>query len=317
MTNESEKKEDEFKSKNLVPIANPINEIASIVEGAGPSLCGLGSFRPEEVATTGMNTDVTEMREYEANSVLDYMKSLTYGKYILEYYDCEDRAFWGMSHALLKFPGTPIGVASGYAVEGSVAELPDTRHAVIIVWYTKDSKLEYAFWDPMPQLQRLVEFKDVKSIIAAPIGNNSPPFQFNINLLPDKRFIVFDEKRQIYPESEIRDFLTGAEKVQVGEVFYYDYPCHENHDVERVKTFENNWTTYELVLWAFAHLRRSLPGVPAGVAIGDPVRNEGASRHTIVFWHRENDDPARAPMPKFWDPYVNKIVRFNPKKIFV
>ncbi|MCR3883125.1 hypothetical protein P0O24_02190 [Methanotrichaceae archaeon M04Ac] len=273
---------------------------------------------PDGIRKTGsgineLDTDPGRMKVYDVDDVMDYLETLKYGTYIKIYHDCEDRAFWGMAHARHRFPGLPIGVASGEAVEGPIADLPDKRHAVIVLWYQGEREIEPVFWDPLPEHQGTVEFRNVRSIIAFPIGRGPYTPRPLGGFTPlNNQALIFDERRIIYRKSDVLSYLNN-EMYESG-----DHRCAEDHTTPYTLSLRRMWRHYDAALWAFVHVRRAFVGGPIGVAIRDPTPGE-ASDTSIILWHKKDESKEGNDLGyAYWDPIrKEEMAGFKPKIIFV
>jgi len=270
-------------------------------------------IRKSQKGITELDTDPGRVKVYDIDDVMDYLGSLKYADYIRVYHDCEDRAFWGMAHARHRFPGLAIGVASGEAVEGPIADLPDKRHAVIVLWYQGEKELEPVFWDPLPQHQGTVEFSNIRSILAFPIG--SGPYKASPlgNFTPlNNQALVFDERRIVYRKDDILSYLRGKQ-YESG-----DHRCAEDHTTPYTRSLERMWRDYDDALWAFVHVRRDYVGCPVGVAIRDPTPGR-TSDAVIIIWHQKDESKENDSLTyTYWDTIGKREVPdFRPKVIFV
>jgi len=291
--------------QTMPPLSSPIGTatIPPMPDGIQRTMSGI----------TELDTDPARVKVYDIDDVMDYLETLDFAKFIKIYHDCEDRAFWGMAHARHRFPGLPIGVASGEAAEGPIADLPDKRHAVIILWYQGEEELEHVFWDPLPQHQGTVRFRNIKSIVAFPIGRGpytaSPLSKFTpLN----SQALVFDEKRIVYRKDDILSYLKN-ELYESGE-----HKCVEDHTTPYRLSLRRRWRDYDDALWAFVHVRRDYVGCPIGVAIRDPT-DSGMSDDVIILWHKKDESKVDSNLTyTYWDPIGQKEVdNFKPKTIFV
>lgn len=287
-----------LKNKNMAPRAKPVG----MVELGDKPLERTGS------GTTGLKTStaINLIDSFDINEdLIKFLESLNFGKYIPEFYDCEDRALWGMAHLRHMFPGAPIGVASGIAAEGPVE---GQRHAVIILWNrASGGKIEPAFWDPLPSHQGLVKFGNVKSIFTFPPSDkpeNTPLVTRSLN----NKMLVYDEKRVVYPKGDIMNYLINAP---------YESECEnaKAHSIPSPTIFKDHWSSHDKALWAFVHARRDFAGCPVGIAKGNKV--DGRSSWTVIIYFRENDAEDGKLMHTYWDPRTNSEVKFNPTTIVI
>jgi len=288
---------DEINNK-MRPIIQPIDTWDTIIKV--PELPTIGA------GATGLNTG-SIMHPYPIETVEDELKNLNFSNYIKVFHDCEDRAFWGFAHLRHRFPGIPVGVASGFAVEGPVSEMADKSHAVILLWYRERGELKHVYWDPLPGYQGEVKF-DPSIFITFPIGKSEIPM---VNPVPTDYYrinnntIVFDERRMVY---ELR---TGDKKglLDYLERGDYDTACKESHEIFNKPDFPEKWRDYDRALWAFAHIRRDYAGCPVGVAIGNP--GNGKSYSAVILWDKNLS-------VHYWDPITKKEdPAFKPRIAFV
>ena len=335
MTDDERLKEAKEAIKSMPPITQPI-DIVTI--GDGPDdLTGTG------FGTTGLNTKKRIMRVYDVEdidddkvSVIAYLKKLDFGNYVDTYYDCEDRAFWGVAHVRHRFPGVPIGVASGIVPSGHPllrGKDPGTKiaHAIIILWYNGKRGLEYLHWDPLPVSVgggkkvpygkvNLPGLDEVASITAFPIGRGpdetTTPVTSDKFVSLDGSALIFDKDRLIYP---LRDGGKGILEYLMGK--QYETKCDDMkyHKIaSSQRNFDKRWKDYDEALWAFAHVRRAYPGCPIGVAIGKPG-DDAKSSAVVILRYNKGDVKGGDPAWMYWDPEVpNKAgVKFTPKMMFM
>ncbi|VVB66972.1 Uncharacterised protein [uncultured archaeon] len=285
-------------NNNMRPIIQPTDTWNTILSVEGLPTIGAGA--------TGLNTGII-MHPYPIEIVEDELKKLNYGKYIKEFYDCEDRAFWGVMHLRHKFPGVPVGVVSGQAVEGPVSEMADRSHAVILLWYRERGELKYVFWDPLPEHQGEIKF-DPSIFITFPIGKPEIPM---VNPVPTDYYrinnntVVFDQRRMVY-ELRTEDKKGLLDYLERGD---HDTACKESHEIFNQPDFPENWRDYDKASWPFVHVRRAYPGCPVGVAIGNPVT--GKSYSSVILWDKDSK-------LHYWDPITKKEEsKFKPRIAFV
>jgi len=274
----------------------------------------------QPVGSTGLHTDPRRIAKYNINDLERYLVNIDFTKHIPNYYDCEDRAFWGIAHLRHAFPGCPVGVASGYALEGPVASQSDKAHAVIILWYIENDKFNYVFWDPLPGCQLEIKRFNSQIVIAFPMGLNQPsssdpaPLRtvpVSSRLLPNPQgipIVIFDDKRMIYKfntpdEKGLLDYLKKAK---------YENECVDfsEHTIRDPTAFyeepNRKWRHYDQALWAFAHVRRSYPGCPVGLAINRHKEPFSA----LVIWRPQGGVVYWNPDP---DPNKRGIINDNDK----
>jgi hypothetical protein len=292
---------DEINSK-MKPVVPPIDIVNSIIRVKDfPSLTLIGA------GATGLNTG-TVMQPYNLEDVKKELKKLNFGNFIKVYYDCEDRAFWGLAHLRHNLPGIPAGIASGFAVEGPVSELPDKSHAVLIIWYRDGGELKSIYYDPLPEYQGEVKF-DPRIFISFPIGLQGDPMPSpvpsNYHYI-NNNLVIFDESRMVYElrrgdQKGLLDYLERGE---------YETACKESHKILlNENEFGSLWRDYDRSLWAFSHIRRAYPGCMAGIAVGNPI--DGRSFSTVILWDKDLTN-------RYWDPWTTKEVKkFTPMKVFV
>lgn len=239
----------------------------------------------------------TDPYEQDKDGVFSYLYGLNHKREAKTLYDCEDRAFWAMAHARHKFPGLPICVVSGIAMEGGPG-MTGVPHALIGLWWHKKNggvdEYVCSFFDPM--LGRFVKgIKDIKAVIGFPIDSERwHPIPESIGSL-DGKVIAFDEYRLIYPldgENGISDYLINKRYEEPGN-------CKDPHDSiydKKSPNFRNRWRDYDKALWEFVHLRHDYAGSPIGVAIGE---RGGIPAYEIIIWYI--DESGRISH-KYWSP---------------
>lgn len=286
----------------MSPVANPIKAIGLTKDEDMPQGTGK-QMETTGMGTTGLDTHESVMMMRNVDDVVTFLSGLDYGTYIEEYYDCEDRAFWAMAHARHRYPGFPIGVASGKATTGRFA---GKEHAVVVLWY-EGGGLKTKYWDPDGKTE-IDPLSDVMSITSYPIGykeDTTPPVNEYKRL--NDEVLLFDPTRLIYPLKGDKGLLNYLKKMP------YDDVCAADHKIYAQKVFDRFWKSYDAALWAFIHVRRAYVGCPVGVAIGKP--------HTaVVIWYNENDQEDGDLKHMFWDPLnprKDDFPGFTPSMIFV
>ncbi len=286
-----------LESKVMKPLSTPVG----IVELDDEPLESVGG------GTTGLmegRTTLNRIDDYDINvHVIKNLHGLNFAKYVPEFYDCEDRAFWGMAHLRHFLPGVPIGVASGVAQDGPIAGKP---HAVIIIWRRgPGGDIVPEFWDPLPEHQGLVGFGGIQSIVAFPadVGKiNTPPIVNSLN----GSMLVYDRKRVAYRREDLLNYLRTAP---------YEKNCvnAKLHQKSSESDFNSWWSRSDRALWAFVHARRDYPGCPVGVAKGNKVSGDSTWLVT-VFYKNDTGDLEWT----YFDPKSSTEVKnFNPTMIFI
>ena len=292
----------------MAPIICPDQEVSVIPKPSG--------FFGVAGGTTMFDTDFKDMNILQdKQAVIDILESLHYGTYVPEFYDCEDRAFWGAAHVRNAIPGYPIGVISGKA-----AYMQNQDHAIVMFFVKEDNKLKLVLYDPIKahgevKLNNQTGFHSVMSTVAFPICDKPvgqlftghPKYQLGDK--SHKDFLIFDNKRLIYPlrkqNNGILDYLErGFRKCP-------DMDKHHKSETpaDRI-TFKENWHDYDKALWYFVHVRRDYPGCPVGIGIISPDDVKGGSNSVLAIWNsgREKDvDGKLMPNPIYWDPETKKI----------
>lgn len=259
--------------------------------------------------TTGL--DINLAIPYLKDQLLDHLEKLDFGIYVKNYYDCEDRAFWGMAHLRRYFPGCPVGVAVG---EADYLTSADKGHAIIVLWHevNEGGKFVYkpVYWDPLKTRGEVTTSQfHIKSVLAFPIGIGlravEPLTSYNKSL--DKHMLIFDTERLIY------DTRTGDHD-KPGILEYLErklykggpFKCVEidkgAHGTSNIVAYRDKWKNDDRALWAFVHVRRAYPGCSVGVAIGQP-KVSGGSTAVLAIW-------PKGGKPSYWDP---KLAEIDPK----
>lgn len=302
--------------KNVIrPTLSPKEDPIDTIYEFDPEHVNLPTFDGENrtvgFGTTGLDLDdETSIRGLDVNEVKTYLDKLNFTPYINEYYDCEDRAFWGMVHVRQSFRGSAVGVISG--------KMSGKDHAMIILWHKVGNYWIPEYYDPEKgglikenELRpNKTPFDELKSIISVPTGPaKTPPCDL---IDPLDGLLIYDEKRMIYRSSTIFNYLKYGlyNKKKT-------YACGEDHEVRIKKDKKRYKRDYDLPLWAFAHCRRDFPGAPIGVAIGTCV--DGESDSVLILWHHENDQPddTKNLVYRYWDLVEDETVQFKPTMIFV
>lgn len=305
--------------KKMPPIINPVG-----TRTLPKSIRNSETIVTVKKGNTGLDTGLIErdiaegiigkgdvVKGVTKDEFMDYLQTLDFGEHIPEYYDCEDRAFWGMAHARFKYPGCLIGVAGGYA---EYVKSKDKRHAVNIFWYNGPDGLESVLWDPIENEKTKKSkgelkggksgFHDIKIVISFPT---------NLKKSSLKRFggiFKLDTKRLIYETKPEKEDGPGVLEYLEKELYNKGkFKCREKHDTSDFGAFKERWTDEDQALWAFAHVRRYYPGCSVGVAIGRP--KSGGSSAVLAIWPKRGG-------PRYWDPKTKKeAVSFDPKVVFV
>lgn len=309
----------------LTPRENPIDTIKYPGEGIpADSLPKTGeTSRMKRTGTGTTGLDEGFIRVPPINEVETYLNGLDFNDYVSEYYDCDDRAFWGVAHVRARFYGCPVGVISGTC---SVGDTAGERHAMIILWEKIGNAHIPRYYSPLPvgggSYEGLIAessyspakypFSEVKSIISFPPGPATMTPVDELELLDG--VLIYDENRMIYRSDTVFNYLKQG--------LYYKgkaYACDEDHNPSNPLDKGTYWTNYDRALWAFAHARHDYPGIPLGVALGSHV--DGISDSVLILWHNNtNQENDRDLVFKYWDPDPSKkdvVSNFRPTMIFV
>lgn len=266
-----------------------------------------------------LDTDFKDMNiTQDKQAVINILESLHYGTHVPEFYDCEDRAFWGVAHVRNAFPGCPVGVISGKA-----AYMNNENHAIVMFFIKENNKFKLVLYDPIKkhgevELNDQTGFHSVMSAVAFPICDKPVGELFRghprhqLGSESRKDFLIFDANRLIYPlrreNKGILDylekdlFIEGSRKCpDIGK-------HHKPKTQAELITFARNWHDYDRALWYFAHVRRDYPGCRVGVGIVGPEDGKDESNSVLVIWHNEKDMPGN---PICWDPRTKKIRTFE------
>ena len=267
------------------------------------SILDITSFPPGVRGTSEGNTGLDQglSSPWYEGTILDYLSKLDYGQYNAPIWDCEDQAFWGVAHVRHRFPGCPIGIASGLAKQGS----GQVQHALVILWCAdKNGKIsassEYKYFDPRKGTE--IDKADFKTelYVPFPVENkgskqkvpplNVSPFDtpmtgkyFIWDYVHDwesftaqnvKQYIIDDERltfRHKY-ESGCEEFAPTGTPVNPSDL-------HKVMDMNAARIF---WSREDRAVWAFAHARRKFKGFPIGIALGksSTVENDAV----LVLW---------------------------------
>jgi hypothetical protein len=267
------------------------------------------------------------------NTTLRYLGTLDYSDYIPEFYDCEDIALWAVAHVRRRFPGSGIGIASGTALEGDLA---NKDHAILILWYAQEkdandniTKVGYKFWDPVysPNGPSEMDSFEVKSIVSFPLGTEIPPSNRGDLRILSNEALVFDEKRIMYKKEDLLGYLNNPSNIskivtEDGEFrFWDDVNCRHlhnsnDHKQENNEDFLSRWKAYDTTLSAFVHARRKFKGCALGMAIGDVIG--GVHSSAIIIWHESGE--SKELEYGYWSPThpsANLNKNFVPRMIFV
>lgn len=309
-------------AEGIVPRETPIDTIkypgeglpASSLPKTGPTSRMLRKGN----GTTGF--DGNFVRGTDINLVTRFLDGLNFQPYVNEYYDCEDRAFWGTAHIRNKFIGYPVGVISGKC---SAGETSGEDHAMIILWQSIGNQYKPIYYSPLPLGNRhegvipesmyspsKYPFSEVKSIVSFPPGPASISPVDELELLDG--VLIYDENRMIYRSDTVFNYLDNS-LYKTGKT----YACGEDHRPHNPADSGIYWKNYDRCLWAFAHARRDFPGIPLGLAMGSHV--DGISDSVLILWHNSTNQENGDLVFKYWDPARKPglVSNFRPKMIFV
>ncbi len=236
-------------------------------------------------STTGMWREV--IAPHNPDAVLNTLQDLTYDPYQTEYYDCEDRAFWGLAHIRSKFPAIPAAVAIGIAVDSPFTGQP---HAVIAFWTFKNNKYEVNFYDPevknsdRAKVGDLVKF-DTKMVVSYPVYRPNFGFGHQEELPPFEKFVytngamVLDRNYDLIdPESskKIMDYL--------GNKRYGDSPTPDDPNLMGLFHTHRENIIEDRVLWAWVNARREFKRRAIGMAFGTTALDR-FDYAVLVLWN--------------------------------
>lgn len=252
----------------------------------------------DAIGTTGMWGDrITPEGSF---SVIRYLENLPWDPYQFDFWDCEDRAFWGIANARCQFKGIPMGAAIGTAIEGNFPDKSNIGHALIVFWKQVEDTFQPVYFDPAEGLRREVQF-DPKIIIPFPIyrpnDNKSvrrelPPFE-NVPYIQEGCFAL-DNDYSIIDIAPIEAYLTSFTR------------CIDSPDPLVYRFREDR------AFWAFIHACRQFKGSPIGFAVGKATQGkfQGKDNGVVVLW-KDCDTYV------FWDVDDNKEVSFEPRIVIV
>jgi hypothetical protein len=304
-------------AKKAIKGLNPLGDPIGLIDFKKPGYINKPNpiNNANENVATGLSTKNTSIYYVNEKYINEDLKVLHYREkqHVDLYYDCDDRALWGIAHLRHKYPGVPIGIASGARKVGE-------PHAVIVFW--DDNGPGPYYWDP--NKQGIVAgpkkdgwkdyYKDLWSVIAFPLGT-MPDIKDPFNKFGPPPFknlgYFFDENYLVYKWSDLKDYL--AKKM-------YEDNCEDQafHKEIYKPEFEpgGHWKDYDRALWVLVHMRRGYPGCAAGIAIGQKVA--GKSSAVVIIWQFENDDSKSNPVAKeiYWDPKTFDLrTDFKPESI--
>jgi hypothetical protein len=139
--------------------------------------------------------------------------SLDYGTRDGEFYDCEDRALWGIAHVRHWFPGVPVGLAAGDVHLGGALE---GAHACIVVWYLEGNETKHTYFDQERRQEIKEEFgksdKDLVLVIGFPAENSGQGFRpdpmIDKHRIFEKNIVILDRTHKFYPKADIINYLS-------------------------------------------------------------------------------------------------------------
>ncbi|MDD4653036.1 MAG: hypothetical protein PHQ34_12500 [Methanothrix sp.] len=240
-----------------------------------------------------------DRRSHSPEAVLKVLKERTsnreiYPEYKKSIWDCEDFAFLAASEVRCFFPGQPVGILVGEAVNIPKIKAGEI-HAINVLWFEKDEggrKTWYSEYFDATTSSRL-EPGCIKTemIIALPIlasqdealHTRIEPFNDNNHpFLPTAAFEL--------------DTEYNMDKNEMDKVIQ---TLQKKNSIERCPKSMNNpwWTPNDKAFWWFSHIRKIHMGVPVGVAFGFAVDRQSHEKFeycSLVVWDR--DDNCR-----YWD----------------
>jgi hypothetical protein len=287
-------------TKKILPLTPPIKTAVKITQDRLANL-GWGPLPDKASVASGLQLDkvvwqsLIPVRPYLND--LNYNPILTGTREQVYHWDCVDRALWAIAHTRHRFPGLPMAIAEG---KGTIGDLKDQDHAIVILWSKKDqnSPAEYVYYDPVRKIydiDKKNDFGTIRRIIAMPITNRPAPNTIPpLNLIPDDiigHSITMDEYYDIYPlntpdKKGVLDYLENEMQDKC-----IDQKHHDGAGAFEMKKFG----AADRALWNKVHIRRSYPGCPVSVALGNA--KDGKSKAVNMIWTGPKDRV-------IWDPKV-------------
>jgi hypothetical protein len=268
-------------------------------------------LNPTDSGTTGLAFDyVIPYDRYNDDGkgikgVVDFLKTLKWddpeNQYKEDVWDCEDRSLWGVAHARCKFPGCPIGVAIGKAVEGDDA---GEDHAVIIFWYPRGEGWDCLYFEP-DRPSREVTFDPALIIPFPAYTPQSDSRRIELKPCDDSAKFPFIEIGAL-PLDRAHDFgdISRIETYLKNSVA----KCPEPEGRSAKRAFRNKRYLEDRVIWAFIHARREFKNEPVGVTFG----TRGGKDHSAIVLWLDSDTY------KFFDINDGDITNeFSPRLVFV
>ena len=235
---------------------------------------GLKPIKPDANGNTGLWNDY--ISPFPESNILGILQSTDYGNYITDVWDCEQRAYWGISRVRCELQGCPIGAAIGKALDSTYTRAAE-MHTLIVYWkHLGDHNYQSIYFDPA--LKRPINFEP-HIIIPFPvlrpgqpgvIRKEFPPFEDNRII---SGYLALNKEYTFVNAATVISYLKNIHKCQIP-----DGPIKKRFSEDRA-------------LWAANHVRREFAfnqggiSLPVGEAFGSvPSNDKGA----IVIMERPN-----------------------------
>lgn len=268
--------------------------------------------------STGMRPD--KLRQVDKGEILSYLKNdVEYFKYIPEYWDCEDMAYWGIACARCRCPGIPIGAALGRKLTGK-----KENHAVIVLWFEEGNKFETVYFDPT--VKNVIKQKDFETWVAVPFPPYNPGAEngglgvtpgFTKDDTIKNGALMLDVKYKIEMEKfgAVKNYLSSRKYERCNELLAKYIDTKDLKIVKRVKKILKAYRTPEDdAFWVFTRARREFRGYPIGVSFGTSKEKttDGNSKAVLVLWSKSYEAPI------YWDLHENGVTKdFTPRIVLV
>jgi hypothetical protein len=261
---------------------------------------GLNAIKPDADGTTGLRGYISPFPDSEIKNILT---NADYGQYIPDIWDCEQRAFWGISQVRCKLYGCPIGAAIGKIQEASYSSSSE-MHTLIIYWkHLGGNNYQQVYFDPGLNRETTAFIPHI--IIPFPVFRPSQPDIIRNEFLPfannriDSGYLALNTNYTFVKADTIINRLKNLQD-----------KCKEPDNPPIAYRFSE-----DRALWASNHVRREFAfdkqggiSLPVGVAFG----KVGSKDIGAIVIFNENDPAIFLDADNF-----QPISSFTPRIIIV